>query len=227
MTDDQRSLRDIELPQIAPTNRQTAHEFVRETLRQAILNGHLAGGTRLVQAELAELLDVSTTPVREALRDLVADGLVRFDPHRGGVVSEIKFEEMEEVYDLRMLLEVKAMELAAENMTPEVLDRARSIHVQMRSAPHSAEWVMMNRDFHMTIYEAADSPKLLAILRGLIDSSVMYVGAAWQVHPNLREQGGADHEEILRRLAAGDSAGAVEAIERHMTIPRTVLSLRS
>ena len=225
MTDDQSMLRGIQLSRVAPTSRQTAHEFVRDTLRQAILNGNLPGGTRLVQAELAEILEVSTTPVREALRDLVSDGLVRFDPHRGGVVSEIAVEEMEEVYDLRMLLEAKAMKLAAENMTTDVLDRARSIHVEMRSAPHSAEWVMLNRDFHMTIYEAADSPKLLAILRGLIDSSVMYVGAVWQVLPDLRERAGSDHEQILQRLTIGDSAGAVEVIKRHMTIPRSVLTV--
>lgn len=225
MTDNQNSLPDLKLAQVASSSRQTAHEFVRETLRQAILNGDLAGGTRLVQAELAEILDVSTTPIREAMRDLVADGLIRLDPHRGGVVSEIEVEEMEEIYDLRMILEAKAMQLAADNMTTDVLDRARSIHVQMRSAPESAEWVMMNRDFHMTIYEAADSPRLLAILRGLIDSSVMYVGAVWHVLPDLRERAGSDHEEILQKLTTGDAAGAVEVIKRHMTIPRSVLTV--
>ena len=226
-TDNQNPLRNLKLPEIAASSRRTAHEFVRETLRRAILNGTLAGGTRLVQAEIAEVLNVSTTPVREALRDLTSDGLIRFDPHRGGVVSEIQVEEMEEIYDLRMLLEVQAMKLAAENMTPEVLDRARAIHVEMRSAPQSAEWVMMNRDFHMSIYEAADSPRLLTILRGLIDSSVMYVGAVWQVIPDLRERAGSDHEDILKMLAAGDKAGAVETIERHMTIPRSVLAADS
>ena len=73
--------------------RQTAHEFVRSVLRRAILSGELAGGTRLVQAELAAVLEVSTTPVREALRELASEGLVRFDPHRGAVVQELSGEE--------------------------------------------------------------------------------------------------------------------------------------
>lgn len=223
MIDRESSLNDLKLPQNVGVNRQTAHEFVRETLRQAILNGDLAGGTRLVQAELAERLEVSTTPVREALRDLASEGLIQFDPHRGGVVSEIKIEELEEIYNLRILLEVEAVRLATENMTSECLDRARAIHERMQSVPQSAEWVMLNREFHMTIYEASNSPRLVAILQGLIDSSMMYVGAAWRVLPDIREQGGADHEELLNQLAAGDAEGAASVIKRHMTIATSIL----
>lgn len=225
MTDEPKLLGDLELPLPKASGRQTAHEFVRETLRHAILNGDLPGGTRLVQAELAELLEVSTTPVREALRDLAATGLIRFDPHRGGVVGEVAPKELEEIYDIRMLLEVHAMRLATQNRNQEVIDRARTIHEKMLAEDDFADWVMLNRDFHLTIYEAADSPRLLEILQGLLDASTMYVSAAWQAVPGIREQAALDHAEILVKLAEGDEAGAVAAIERHMAIPRSVLQL--
>src|SRR3990172_11947171 len=89
--------------------RQTAHEFVRGVLRRAILNGELASGSRLVQAELAAMLDVSTTPVREALRDLATEGLVQFDPHRGAIVSELSSEDVHAISAFRTVLDPLAL----------------------------------------------------------------------------------------------------------------------
>src|SRR5690242_7828107 len=85
--------------------RRTAHEFVRESLRRAILRGDLTGGERLIQADIAATLEVSTTPVREALRDLAAEGLISLDRHRGGVVRGLNWEDMEEIRKIRHQLE--------------------------------------------------------------------------------------------------------------------------
>ena len=216
---------EIQFSRVPSAARQTAHEYVRETLRQAILSGDVPGGTRLVQADLAEQLDVSTTPVREALRDLASEGLIQFDAHRGGIVHEISNEELQEVYDIRMLLEVEAMRRAAERITPEQIAKARVIHERMLADPESAAWVTLNRDFHLTTYEAADSPRLLAILRGLLDASVMYVSAASQKLPDHREGAGRDHEAILEALEAHDAHEACDQIAVHLNIPRSVLQL--
>jgi DNA-binding GntR family transcriptional regulator len=214
---------DLGLAPMSARTRVTAHEFVRETLREGILNGTLPGGTRLVQADLAEELQVSTTPVREALRDLASEGLIELDAHRGGTVHQISNEELQEIYDLRMILEVLAMRRAAERITPQQLDRARAVLGAMSAAPEASSWVMLNRDFHLTLYEAAESPRLLAILRTLLDTSVMYVSAALELASNVREQANRDHEVILERLSAHDVDGAVQAIEEHLNIPRSVL----
>ena len=107
----------------------------------AILNGQLAGGTRLVQSELAKQLDVSTTPVREALRDLASEGLILIDPHRGGVVNELGEAEVNEVYQIRLRLEPYALELAMDQVTDEGLSRAAEMHEAMSAAPDSASWV--------------------------------------------------------------------------------------
>ena len=133
---------------------QTAHVYVRETIRMAILNGQLPGGTRLVQSDLAAQLAVSTTPVREALRDLASEGLIRIDPHHGGVVAELDEDDLREVYQIRQRIEPFALEVAMPFLTDEILDRAQELHVEISAAPHSAAWVQLNRDFHMTIYEA-------------------------------------------------------------------------
>lgn len=206
--------------------RLTTHEHVREWLRRAILSGQLPSGARLVQAEIAKELGVSITPVREALRDLANEQMIRLDAHRGGIVHELTSRELHEILDLRLLLEVEAMRRAAELITPAQLGRARALHEEMEAADEAADWVMLNRRFHVTLYQAADRPRLLGIVRNLLDASVMYVSAAEAQLPDHRERAGRDHATILRMLEGHDVAGAVEAIRSHIDIPRSVLALR-
>jgi DNA-binding GntR family transcriptional regulator len=213
-------------PAADPLDRQTTHEHVREWLRQAILSGRLPSGARLVQADIARELGVSITPVREALRDLANEQMIRLDAHRGGIVHELTDRELDEILDLRLLLEVEAMRRAAAQITPAQLDQARALHDEMQSADRTADWVMLNRRFHVTLYEAADRPRLLGIVRNLLDASVMYVTAAEAHMPDHRQRAGRDHAAILRRLEHHDVEGAVAAIRSHIDIPRSVLDLR-
>jgi len=199
-------------------NRQTAHEFVRSILRRAILNGELAGGTRLVQAELAAVLEVSTTPVREALRDLATEGLINFDPHRGAVVQELSGEELHEIYEIRLLLEPLALRQAVPKITESLLEQLRRLHKKMLDEPHSAEWVDYNRIFHMAVIEAAASPRLAAIIRGLQDASVMYIGASLKHVPGLRDDANRDHAAILDALERRDPDAAIAAVSTHLTV---------
>jgi len=215
---------EIDLVIPAGNTRQTAHEYVREVLRRAILNGELAGGARLVQAELAATLDVSTTPVREALRDLASEGLVRFDPHRGAVVTELDGEELGDIYEIRRILEPYAMREAAPHMTKHLIAQLRKVHQRMIDDPHSASFVDLNRTFHMAMYEAGTSSRMLAIIRSLEDAAVMYIGAALKQVPGLREQAIQDHEEILTALENGDVDAAVDATRRHLTLPIKAIS---
>lgn len=208
-------------------NRQTAHEFVRNVLRRAILSGELRGGTRLVQADLASMLEVSTTPVREALRDLASEGLIRFDPHRGAVVQELSGDELREIYMIREILEPFALRLAVPKVTPELLDRLRELHEKMASEPHSAEWVDANRNFHLAIYEAAGYPRLSALIKGLEDASVMYIGASLKDVEGLRETAVHDHGEILAALENGDADAAVEAVLTHLGLAIKAFEARS
>jgi DNA-binding GntR family transcriptional regulator len=196
--------------------RQTTHEYVRGVLRRAILNGELASGSRLVQAELAAMLEVSTTPVREALRDLATEGLVQFDPHRGAIVSELSSEDVHDIYAIRNLLEPLAMRQAVPNVSDVLLERLRRLHQRMLDEPHSAEWVDRNRVFHMAIYETSASPRLAAIIRNLQDASVMYIGASLTSNPELRAEANHGHADILDALEKRDAEAAVKALTEHL-----------
>ena len=209
----------------SPGRRKTAHDFVLETLREAILNGDLPGGTRLVQSELADMLDVSTTPVREALRDLAADGLVQLDAHRGGVVAELDNQELREIYDLRVLLEPEVIRRAWPELTDEVVDRVASLHARMSTATTASEWVAVNTEFHWTIYEQARSPRLLALLKALTDPWVMYVSAAMSRDPVNRQLASEGHDQILEALRTRDLQAAIEATLAHLSITRATLQL--
>ena len=204
---------------LAGSNRQTAHEYVREVLRRTILNGDLAGGERLVQAELAATLEVSTTPVREALRDLASEGLVRFDAHRGAVVTEIDGEELQDIYEIRRILEPAAMYQAAPQITDALLVQLRKVHQRMIDDPQSSSFVDLNRIFHMAIYEAGVSSRMMSIIRSLEDAAVMYIGAALKQVPGLRDQAIHDHGEILEALERRDTEAAVAAITSHLKLP--------
>jgi DNA-binding GntR family transcriptional regulator len=199
--------------------RPTAHEYVRDTLRRAILSGEISPGTRLVQADLAEMLDVSTTPVREALRDLASEGLVRLDAHRGGVVHELSNDEVTEIYEIRKVLEPEAMRMAAKNITDEALDRAEALNERIRIEPGSAEYVDLNRELHMTIYDAAGSARLEGILKGLLDAAVMYVSASLQHEPDIRRLAVEDHARIIAALRRRDGEAAAQEIITHMRVP--------
>ncbi len=195
--------------------RRTTHELVLELLRDKILAGELAAGSRLVQSDLAEMMEVSTTPVREALRDLASEGLVRFDPHRGAVVQELSPLEFKEIYEVRMLLEPMAIRKAVERITPEHLKRLERLHLLMMEETTPARWVQLNREFHMGIYETSLSPRIAGIIRTLQDASVMYVGVALGA-PGLLSEANEGHGAILEAIQNGDPEAAAEATLCHL-----------
>jgi len=204
--------------------RATAHEYVRSVLRRAILNGELGIGRRLVQTELAANLDVSTTPVREALRDLATEGLVQFDPHRGAIVTELSTQELLDIYEIRLVLEPLAMRQAVPRITDELIATLRRMHDKMLEEPNSGDWVDRNRVFHMAVYETAASSRLASIIRNLQDASMMYVSSSLLHHPSLRQQANAEHAHILDALAKRDADAAVAMITEHLETSRSAIT---
>lgn len=196
--------------------RRTAHEFVLDTLRRAILSGTLPSGTRLVQSEIAAQLNVSTTPVREALRDLAADELIRFDPHRGGIVTTIDADEFQEIYEIRMLLEPLALRRAAERIGDAELEAAEAMAAEMERETDPGTWAELNWRFHTLLVRGARSPRLGGIVKSVQDSAALYVARSLQHTPTRIQQGNAEHRALLEALRRRDADATAKCISQHL-----------
>jgi DNA-binding GntR family transcriptional regulator len=204
----------------------TAHEFVRETLRGAILRGDLSGGARLIQSELASQLEVSTTPVREALRDLATEGLISFDRHRGGVVRELNWREMEEIREIREHLDPLAIRLAVGGISEATLERAGSLCDQMAQEVSLEDWVDLNRRFHILFYEATGASRLAAIMTGLEEAAAVYVAQAQRARPEIRVKANAAHRAYVDACRAREVGRAFAAMDGHAGMPLELTDAR-
>jgi DNA-binding GntR family transcriptional regulator len=143
---------------------RTATEYVESTLKEAILTGALPGGTPLRQEDLAAAFGLSRMPIREALRQLEAQALVDFYPHRGAVVTEISAAEGADNYAIRAALEPAALRLSVPHLTADDLKRARDIVDEMDVQEGQSHLGELNRRFHMTLYSRAGRPRLLSLV---------------------------------------------------------------
>jgi DNA-binding GntR family transcriptional regulator len=196
--------------------RRTAHQLVLETLRRAILTGRIPGGTRLVQADLAEQMQVSTTPVREALRDLATEGLIKLDAHRGAEVKTLNRDEVSEIYRLRRILEPEAMRLAVARISDEEVSTAAAIQARADHEQDTAAWVELNQQFHNVFVTAAHSSRLAGILRGLHDAAGMYVAATLLLDADRRSEANREHGEVLAAVRRRDAQAAADIQLAHV-----------
>jgi DNA-binding GntR family transcriptional regulator len=195
---------------------RTAHRDVIDRVRRAIMTGVLPPGARLVQAELAKNLRVSVTPIREALRDLINEGLVDFDAYRGATVHVLSLAELEDIYEIRILLTPAIVRDAIAQITEADLARARALCERMESTIDPAEWVALNRDFHHVLTVPARRPHLQDVVERMSDLSSMYVGVSIGTAEGPRHRGDLDHAELLAAYAARDVERAVAVSIKHI-----------
>lgn len=195
--------------------RSTTSEALAREVRSGILRGEFPPGSRLRQADVAKRFGVSTTPVREAFALLQAEGLLRIDPHRGAFVFSPSEKDVSEYYEIREVLEDRAIELAAERMTDELLDEVRALHEDMVATEDPTAWAELNNHFHLRIYEAADRPRLCSIIMNLREASSAYLQMCLAAGGR---KIGADHEHasILEALEAANVADARSATREHL-----------
>ena len=198
------------VPALGPSPIRTAYTTVTDRLRKAIISGELAGGTRLVQTELAQSLSVSVTPVREALRNLMSEGLVDYSPFHGATVHRTSRAELEDIYELRSVLIPLAVREGINNITADELDTAEELARRMEAEADPIAWVELNREFHKVFYVASQRPKVYELLVTLADLSSLYVGLSISGDAERRARGDDDHAKIIRTYRAGDVKAATE-----------------
>jgi DNA-binding GntR family transcriptional regulator len=201
------------------SRRITAVDLVRDVLRTAILRGDLPGGARLVQTDIAAQLDVSTTPVREAMRDLASEGLITLDSHRIGTVRKPDWEEMGEIVEIRRSLEEVATRRAMANISARQLAEAKVLADDLAEEEDLGSWVQKNSQFHTIFHRATGTRRLGIMLQALEEASGVYVAAAQRLHPEIRRRAVADHFALIEAYQANDVKKAVEIQMSHVALP--------
>ena len=201
------------------TRRLTAVDLVRETLRSAILRGDLPGDTQLVQTDIASQLGVSTTPVREAMRDLASEGLITLDSHRIGTVRRPDWDEMMEIVEIRRAVEPVALERAMANISTAELAEARALADELAADTDIGTWVQKNSDFHSVFHRATKTKRLGGMLLSLESAGGVFVAQAQRIHPEIRKQAVADHYALLDAVESGDLEAAVHIQYAHVAYP--------
>ncbi|RJF96053.1 GntR family transcriptional regulator [Noviherbaspirillum saxi] len=184
-------------------------------LRKRIHAGALAGGVSLKQEELADEFGVSRIPVREALKRLEVEGLIRHQPNKGAVVLAHSVEDVIEMLDIRLGLETRALELAAPRLTPADLDAAGEILRQYDATSKPAQWTDLNLQFHLVLYKAAGKPRLLKMIEELFLSTQRYTRILIS-HTVGREQPQREHHEMLNALRDGKTNHAISLLRQHI-----------
>jgi DNA-binding GntR family transcriptional regulator len=188
---------------------------VLNAIKRAILAGELRPGQSLVEAELAQRLGVSKTPVREALKTLAGAGLVTMSPYRGATVRAIDADTARAIYDMRLLLEPEAVRRAVLGAAGQADAAARAALDRADAASDEAERSLANREFHRALYLGCGNPLLVGVLDDLRDQTALVSAAAWQQEPSWRQEAG-EHRAILAAAAAGDADHAARLVAAHI-----------
>lgn len=191
----------------------TAQAEAHAYLRESILSGHYPGGTRLNLDEVARAVGASRMPVREAVRQLAAEGLVTVRPNRGVVVTQITADDILELFETRAVLEGLAARVAAPRMDADAVEELSGLFARMQRS-RGADWLRAHEEFHAAICRRSGRQRL-------VEQTTLY---RRMVEPYLRvhvvvydppELGGSEHSTLIEALRTRDPACAEAAVRRH------------
>ncbi len=195
----------------------TLKKALVEKLRDEIIRGDLIPGQHLRLEEIAGRFEVSTMPVREALRELESEGLVTIFPHKRAVVTQLSSEDLQDIYEIRATLEEMATRLAVPQLTENTLKQLETVVEQINS--HLGELVILvelNHNFHNTLYAASGRKHLCEL------TSMLRLRTQHYLHAFITSLGGMpqaqdEHRAILRACKLGDAEEAASIVFEHVS----------
>ncbi len=201
------------------------HHEVAATLREQIFDGTLAPGSFVDEAALCERLSISRTPLREALKVLTAEGLMRHEPRRGCFVNEVTERDLDEIFPVIALLEGRCAYEAARNASDAELNELDALHerlVRHARARRINDYYATNHIIHEAIIKLADNKWLAQVIGDL--RKILKLARLQQLHaPGRLDQSLSEHLAVFAALKARDSEGADAAMRTHMTRQREAL----
>ena len=199
-----------------------ARDWVFQILRTAIVRGVLPGGMPLKQDEISAALSVSHIPVREAFRQLEAQGLVRIYPNRGAVVTQLSRAELANIMDVRIILELGALRSATPHFTDGVLSRAQTLLERLETETDCNRAEEINLQFHFALYEAAGNPSLNRMIDQLHANVDRYI-RRFYAEKALTTETYAQHRHILDACKKRDAELACAHLRTHLEGTKVLL----
>ncbi len=191
-------------------------EVAYHRLHEAIRTGHFRPGDRLREIDVASQLALSRTPVREALRKLESDGIVEHRPRIGAVIRTLSTPEVVELYEMRLVLERTAAEMAAKHASAAEIDVLIDLNAQIEASGHDPQAAAaLNQDFHRCIYMATRNRFLLESARAL-NNALMLLGPTTLDDAARIRTVSTQHAQIIKAISAGDQAAAGTAANIHL-----------
>lgn len=194
---------------------------VYRILKARIIKGDLTQGGKLFEAKIAEQLGVSRTPIREAIKGLAAEGLVKMTPNQGVVVIDVSIEDIEEVLQIRRVLEGLATSMAAEKIHPEEITKLEEIIKKMsmiisKPKPDVVAYSELNAEFHNLIFIACGYKRLMKICNNLSSSDHRFRIRSLRNNPERLKYSLKEHQEIVEALKGKDAKQADRLSQRHI-----------
>ena len=188
---------------------ETVQELILAVVRRAVLAGIIEPGTKLRQEDLAAIFGTSRIPVREALRVLEYEGLVRSEPHRGFAVTALDADQVEEIYELRIVLEAHAIRQAVPLLTESDLSELDQLHNEMEHAADPEDQLERRERFYMRLYSVTARPRLVGLIARL------HQEVARSLRWKLVQHSPTQHTTFYEAIRRGDADAAVDELTHH------------